>query len=267
MPTLSPADVAWAHAELARGAKGELRPTRAGAVPAHAAWSSSAHVCSAFAPWRDAPGALRLAGLGGFTQVRLEERLPIPHGGGTPNLDVALPAPGGLVGVESKLTEHLAPARPRAWPPAYRRPAMAAALDDAWAGVFRSLLEGRWTPRHLDAGQLVRHALSLSGPRAAPGARLVLLFWEPVEGATLPEVRTHREEVAELLGRLGGAASPRLHALSYGELLDAWAPVRPAHVAALRDRYEVGLEDSRATCRSRRPPFVSEATIHTRRTS
>ena len=234
VPTLSEDDVAWAHAQLAARAKGELRPSKAGTVQAHAAWSSTALVCSTFAPWRHEPGALRVGELSGFAEVRLEERLHIPHGGGTPNLDVALPAEGGFVGIESKLTEHLAPRRARAWPPAYRRPAMAAALDGGWAEVFAALLEGRWAPRFLDAGQLVRHALSL---RRFGDATLVLLFWEPAGGTAHPEVREHRDELAELLARLGDDASPAFRAQSYDQLLAAWAPVRPDHVAALRERY------------------------------
>ena len=228
VPTLSAGDVAWAHAHLAARAKGELRPSRAGTVQAHAAWSSTALVCSAFAPWRGAvPG------------LRLEERLPIPHGGGSPNLDAVIDTPDALVGFESKLTEHLAPLRPRPWRPAYRRPAMLAALDGGWADVFAALLEGRWSPRFLDAGQLVRHALSLQHLRGRRDAHLVLLFWEPLDGGRHPEVVAHREEVADLLDRLGPDAFPRLHALDHASLFAAWEAERPRHVAALRERYAV----------------------------
>ena len=237
VPALGAGDVEWAHGQLALRAKGELRPARSGAIQAHGAWSSTALVCSAFAPWRADPAALRVAGLGGFQEIRLEERLHIPHGGGTPNLDVALEGPGLFAGVESKLTEHLAPSPARAWKPAYRRPAMLAALDGGWADVFAALLEERWTPRHLDAGQLVRHALSLRARGA--DAHLVLLFWEPAGGAGLPEVEAHRAELDELRARLGDDAVPRFHATSYADLLDAWEPERPDHVAALRARYEV----------------------------
>lgn len=250
VPTLSAEDVAWAHAHLARGAKGELRPARAGTVPAHAAWSSTALVCSAFAPWRSEPRTLRAAGLGGFEEVRLEERLHIPHGGGTPNLDVALDAPGRVVGVESKLTEHLAPAPARAWRPAYRRPAMAAALDGGWAEVFAALLEERWAPQYLDAAQLVKHALSLRG--AAPATHLVLLFWEPANGDEHREVHAHREEVGELLTRLGDGASPHLHALSYAcavRRVGAGAP-RPRRGAAR------ALRGARGTPRAGSDPFL-----------
>jgi hypothetical protein len=254
VPTLGDEDVRWAHDALAARAKGELRPSRSGTVQAHAAWSSTALVASAFAPWRHRPGDLPLAGLGPFRAVRLEERLHIPHGGGTPNLDVALTrsgevpgtsgltrsgevpgTSGGLVGIESKLVEHLAPVRARSWKPAYRRPAMAAALEGGWAATFADLLEGRWAPRHLDAGQLVRHALSLRG-----SGDLVLVFWEPADADEHPEVVLHRREVAELLERVGDAA-PRLHALPWHDLFAAWDPVAPAHAAALRDRYAVTM--------------------------
>lgn len=242
VPTLSASEVAWVHAELSRGAKGTLRPTRAGAVPVYNAWSSTLHVASAFAPWRATPEALRVAGRTGFTDVRLEERLLIPHGGGTPNLDVALPGPhGAFTGAESKLTEHLAPHPPHRWAPAYLRPAMAAALTDGWADVFSALLAGRWSPRYLDAAQLVKHALSLQAKPEATSTRLVLLFWEPTDGDEVPEVVAHREEVAELVDRLGPDASPQLVALSYAEVLDEWETQRPEHVAALRARYEVSV--------------------------
>ncbi|HYW08034.1 MAG TPA: hypothetical protein VE913_13820 [Longimicrobium sp.] len=180
--------------------------------------------------------------MGGFTDLRLEERLHIPHGGGTPNLDVALDSPGRLVGVESKLTEHLAPRSPRPWRPAYRRPQMAAALDGGWADVFAALLEGSWAPRFLDAGQLVRHALSLRALDRE--SHLVLLFWEPADGAAHPEVVDHRAEVAELVSRLGDRASPGFHAQSHASLWAGWEATRPEHVAALRARYEVAVGSS-----------------------
>lgn len=241
VPTLTAAEVAWVHGELARGAKGELRPTRAGAVLAHGAWTSTTLAGSAFAPWRRDPRTLSVAGLDGFDDVRLEERLLIPHGGGTPNLDVALTGGDVFAGVESKLTEHLAPRPRRPWATAYRRPAMLAALDGGWADVFAALLEGRWAPRFLGAAQLVKHALSLQAVARDTGAHLVLLYWEPQDGDRHGEVLAHREEVAELVERLGGDAVPAFRAQTYAELLTAWEPARPDHVAALRARYDVGV--------------------------
>ena len=207
---LGPDDLAWALAHLRRGAPGELRPRADGAVPLHAAWSSSGLVAGVFAPRRD-----ELPGL------RLELRLPIPHGGGTPNLDAAWDSASGLVGVEGKLTEHLAPRRPRPWRPAYHRPAMRDALAAGWREAFGLLLDGRWSPRFLDAGQLVRHALSLAHD---PGAELRYVFWEP--RGEHPELREHRAELDRLLA-LVGEAPPRLRATT-------WALAGP-----LAERYDV----------------------------
>lgn len=227
VPSLSEEDVAWVDAQLAARAKGELRPTKDGAVPVHRAWSSTQLVASAFAFWRTRPQDLVVPGVDGpFTDVRLEERLAIPHGGGNPNLDVALDGPDGLVGIEAKLTEHLRPSTPRPWKPAYHRPAMRAALDGAWRVIFDDLRDGRWAPRRLDAGQLVRHALSLRG-----AGTLVYLRWAP---EPLPD---HDAELAELQDRLGADAAPAFRALTYGELFAAWEGVAPEHVRGLRSRY------------------------------
>jgi hypothetical protein len=119
---------------------------------------------------------------------------------------------------------------------------MAAELDGGWAAVFADLLDGRWAPRFLDVPQLVRHALSLRPLRSRFAEQhLVLLFWEPADGDALPEVHEHRAELADLLARVGDDAVPRLHACSYAELLEAWAPIRPDQVAGLRARYDVAV--------------------------
>ncbi len=136
--------------------------------------------------------------------------------------------------MEAKLTEHLAATRPRPWKDAYRRPAMAEELDPGWRATFAGLLaDDERAPRHLDAGQLVRHALSLRGE-----GELVYLHWEPADAEEHPEVLAHRAELARLLERVGDAR-PALRAVTWSALLAGWSDERPAHVAALRDRYDV----------------------------
>jgi hypothetical protein len=212
---LAAGDPAWVLGHLERGAKGELRPRADGAVPGFAAWSSTALVASAFAPLRgELPGLV------------LEARLHIPHGGGTPNLDARWDG----VGVEAKLTEHLAPRAARAWRPAYRRPAMRDALEGGWRATFDALLDGTWAPRFLDAGQLVRHALSLHRAR---DTELRYVFWQP--GGAHPELAQHRAELDELLERVG-AARPRLRALTWAEQWAGWP-----HAPVLRERYDLDV--------------------------
>jgi hypothetical protein len=112
---------------------------------------------------------------------------------------------------------------------------MAAALHEGWRALFADLLAGRWRPRHLDAGQLVRHALSLHG-----AGDLVLVVWEPANADAHPEVLAHRAELERVLAAVDGAA-PRLHATTWDAVIAGWAPARPAHAAALRERYAVAV--------------------------
>src|SRR3954469_21194950 len=74
-----------------------------------APWSSSALGVNSFAPWAREPRSLQLAGLSGFGE-RLVFEAQCPNGVSRipPHLDVLLErGDGGVVGVESKCTEHL----------------------------------------------------------------------------------------------------------------------------------------------------------------
>jgi hypothetical protein len=96
------------RAQLEAGAGGELRESKSGKRPAHAPYSSAALAINAFGGWRGQEQELRVAGLGSLdTELTIESRQQINHGGGTANLDVMLRDDGVVVGVESKLTEPL----------------------------------------------------------------------------------------------------------------------------------------------------------------
>ena len=61
-----------------------------------AARSSAALAVNAFARFKDAPGALILAGMSGFVGLRFEAKLPTGlRGGRVPNLDLLAIGPGG----------------------------------------------------------------------------------------------------------------------------------------------------------------------------
>ncbi len=243
LPSFSAEQVATLRAQLARGAGDELAATASGKRRAHAPYSSAALAASAFGGWLGAEHQLRVAGLGGFeTAISLEHQLRIAHNGGVANLDCLLQAPGTLVGIESKLTEPLARHEPVEWRAAYRSDAMASLLTDGWLEAFQASLIGTWSPQHLGLEQLLKHALALNSHAAGSTTHLVYVYWEPANGSDISEVAIHRAEVAEL-ARTVQDALPRLHTLSYDELLDEWlrSPdgiIRPAeHVDRLRARY------------------------------
>ena len=73
-----------------------------------AAHSSSALCVNAFAPFKDRPGDLVLAGIGGFHELGFERKCPTGlRGRRSPNLDFLAEGSGHVVAVESKCTEYL----------------------------------------------------------------------------------------------------------------------------------------------------------------
>jgi hypothetical protein len=243
LPSFSAEQVAVLRTQLARGAGDELAAKASGKRRAHAPYSSAALAANAFGGWIGAEHQLRIAGLGGFeTSISLEHKLRISHGGGEANLDCVLQSPSTLVGIESKLTETLGPHERVEWRAPYTSNAMAALLRDGWLNVFQASLTGAWRPQHLGLEQLLKHALALNSHAAGRVTHLVYVYWEPANGSEIPETAAHRTEVAEL-ARTVGDAQPRLHTLTYDELLGDWLSIpegviRPAeHVNRLRARY------------------------------
>ena len=229
--------------QLDGGAGGELRPTSSGKRPAHAPYSSATLAVNAFGGWLGHETELKIAGLADFaTAISLEHKLRIAHGGGEANLDCAVSSPELLVGVESKLTEYLAPHEPVRWRAPYQQPEMARLLDDGWRNVFEASLSRAWTPVHLGVEQLIKHALALNSHASRRATHLVYVFWEPSNGSEHPEVLQHRTEVAELAAKAAGA-QPSFHPLTYEELFAEWTAIRPdadwrtEHIGQLRDRY------------------------------
>ena len=234
------------RAQLAAGAGGELTPTATLKRPAHAPYSSAALAINAFGRWLGSEQHLRVVGLGGFDcPLTVEHKLRIKHGGGTANLDSYLEGPDIVVGVESKLTEHLAAHGPETWKTPYRSANMAELLGGGWRQTFQDSLAGRWAPIYLGLEQLLKHALALNSHADHRSTHLVYCYWEPENGDDFEEVVRHRMEVADLIQRVGDA-EPLLHATRYAALFDEWSKLPgpgwiDRHVQELRIRYAIAI--------------------------
>jgi hypothetical protein len=243
LPSFSAEQVQTLRDQLAKGAGDELVPTGTGKRRAHAPYSSAALAVNAFGGWLGAEHQLQIAGLSQFdASISLEHKLRIAHGGGEANLDCLLDTPTALVGIESKLTEPLGCHQPVEWKGPYKTDAMAGLLRAGWLDVFIASLTRAWTPQYIGIEQLLKHALALNSHANGKDAHLVYVYWEPANGSDIPEVRTHRAEVAGLVHAVA-AAPPYLHAVSYVDLLNEWQTIPSgalhpaAHVDQLRARY------------------------------
>jgi hypothetical protein len=250
LPSLSPEQIAELKEHLTTGDGRELDFGEAGQRPdGHAAHSSATLAFNAFGPWLGRERQLVIDGVGGFSErLRVEAKQGIFRGGRPPNLDCLAVGADVVVGVESKLTEPLARHSRRKWSDAYGRDSCRELLTAGWLEALDAARTGQYTPVYLDVSQLLKHALGLSKQNPGRERHLVYVYWEPVDGDDITEVRRHRDEIDDLRRRVGDA-SPRLHALPYARLWDEWEalsdlPWLGEHVLYLCHRYEVALANS-----------------------
>lgn len=247
LPTLTHEQVELVRAQLRRGDGRELQPRSTGEPPdAHAAHSSSAAAANLFGVWLGRPDGLTIAGLTGFdAPLELEVKVPFQAGGRAPNLDALVAGTGIAVGVESKLTEMLSGHQPRVWQESISRPHNLSLLDGGWRTTLDSAIDGTYTARYLEPGQLLRHALGIQRRYGGRDTHLIYCYWEPTNADEHEVIRAHRAEIAEFAERVADS-SPQFHAITHAQLVSEWdvpgAPVGvPEHCAAWRARYQLAI--------------------------
>lgn len=205
--------------------------------------SSSALAVNVFGPFRTCISELTLPGKASFTRLAFERKCPHGVSSSSPNLDLLLDGPEGVVGIESKLTEHLSKHR-AAFSPKYHHKIRDERRDSAW---FREMCRLEDNPRlycWLDAAQLVKHAFGLAYTFPGQPVSLLYLFWEPCNAGQFPLFAKHRHEIDAFSESVGGSR-PAFRAMSYGELLSDWLETAPSwlanHIGELRTRYQVDL--------------------------
>jgi len=221
---------------------GSVRPTDRRIRAAH---SSAALAANVFAGFVSHESHLRLGDLTGFGSLAFEKVQPSGLGGTPPTLDLFSDDGDHVLGVESKLTEHLKRAR-RAWSPSYRRDGVAEPLDGRWRQIFdEEVNQDPPTLRYLGIGQLLRHVLGLRKQHPDRRIHLVYCYWEPEDAESVAESIEHRKELTDFRECVAGA-NPEFHAFSYRELFRMWSddPLPEslrAHISAARGRYEAPL--------------------------
>ncbi len=228
-------------AEFRRGS--ELTPGTGRPARLHSLCSSAALVVNVFGRWRgrDQTALLQALGVGGPGGTRLAFEEPVPTGlpGDPPTVDVALYRPDGrCVAVESKFAEWLVP-RPRG-KPAFKDKYFIAGIQP-WAALglprcqalAEELQDGRERVKHLNAPQLLKHALGLANSGLRTSALVYLYYDRPGREAT-----AHRAEVDRVFQRLGSEIE--LHACTYQALFGALRAIPgldAAYIAYLAHRY------------------------------
>ncbi len=174
--------------------------------------------------------------------VAVEREMRFPwRGGKHPWLDALIETDTHLVGIEAKRYEPFRDHKEAKFRDTYDR--------DVWGGglepfaAMRDRLKA--SPRlyvHLDAAQLVKHALGLATQARKAGKKAILhyLFAEPtsLDGKAITEAShaRHRDEVAHFGAALAGA-SVAFSACSYREWLGGWPEDCATHGQAVLTRF------------------------------
>jgi len=215
--------------------------------------SSAALAANAFGPFFAAPALLPpIPGTGTAfwpaVKVTPEAIVRFPWSGGRhPCIDALVETPDALIGVESKRYEPWRPKGKPSFSEAYWREGSWGPCMRGYQSIRDDLRDGVADFRHLDAAQLIKHALGLrtAAVTSRRAAFLVYLFAEPEawpDGRPVPAraIARHRAEAAAFEARVQ-ANDVRFVPLSYGELLGVWRndpseQVRD-HAQALRDHF------------------------------
>ena len=211
-----------------------------------AAHSSSALVVNCFAPFRRHIGDLSLLGHQEFESIQFERKCRTGLPGKLPNLDVLVESSDVVIGIESKLTEHLDEHRAK-FSPAYRDNIHDDRRKQGWFREMLRLMKDCERYVWLDAAQLIKHAFGLAHTYPGCETTLLYLYWEPVGSEDCPIIAEHRQEVEDFAARIKGS-TPSFRALSYSELWESWTATAPGwlsqHLKRLRARYEIKCPNS-----------------------
>ncbi len=173
-------------------------------------------------------------------------------GGRHPCLDVLVTTASMLIGIESKRYEPFRAKSVATLSDVYWR----AVWGDRMAGYARvrdGLREGTYSFRHLDAGQLIKHAFGLrtaaNHKQLPQGLQPVLIYvysepdrWPDDRPIPLAEIETHRQEIAMFADLVAGD-EVAFCATTYRDMLRLWdcSPLLDVHqhVNAVRRRFQL----------------------------
>jgi hypothetical protein len=246
---------ASARSAFNSGSGNELRGTVERPAKMSALHSSSALAVNVFDYWSDRPDVV-LAALNlptGAVSLVFEKQFPTGLNGNPPNLDLAMKwADGTWLGIESKFTEWLTPkpASKEHFKPKYfpQEEALWAGRGLARCQELAALVHTLGVIyRHLDAAQLLKHALGL----ACSGSKFELLYlYFDLPGL---ESSVHRAELEDFSNRIAGDFP--FHVRRYQDVVDTLASKATAadteYLEYLAGRYFGGTQpvvvDSGAT--------------------
>lgn len=201
--------------------------------------SSAALLFNCFVPLLQYPSDLNFFKHEVFAKIEFEKKCYI--GLSSPTcacLDIVLSSNSQVIGIESKLIEHLGN-KTVEFNCKYRKQIQDERRNQGYFKEMRQLeMEQQMGKpcryRHLDAAQLIKHAFGLSKTFKNETKQLLYIFWEPINWQSHQVFIDHRSEIKEFSNRVQGSF-PAFHYISYPEL---WARLRQEASSLLCDHID-----------------------------
>lgn len=201
-----------------------------------ALYSSSALVVNFFGYFKRNHNSLSLFGVTEFNTICFEKKLPTGLKGTPPHLDFFLENETYIIGIESKYLEILTPKEPK--------------FSDSYSNAFLMTIDKDISElvnyykknnekTHLDTAQLIKHAIGLIKNKVTKQAKLVYVYWEPINFDEYVEYEIHRNELVEFSKRIKKIKSISFESCSYQELYEFLIKNKPykTHLNNFKEKY------------------------------
>jgi hypothetical protein len=179
-----------------------------------------------------------LLGESNFGVGKFEVKLPTGLKGTAPNLDFVLKNDSSIIGIESKFLELLTP----------KKPIFSLSYSDSFLntvdkGLSKIVNHYRTNngKTYCDTAQLIKHSIGLlkEKKKGDKSAKLIYLYWEPINANEYYEYSQHKMELADFADRMKAISGLSFHYFTYFEFYTLFTndSLFKQHLTNFKNRY------------------------------
>jgi hypothetical protein len=206
-----------------------------------ALYSSSALGVNFFGFFKRHLDKFSILGEGNFTAGQFEKKMPTGLKGTSPNLDFYLESDNCIIGIESKFLELLTPKQPNF--SASYSDSFLDNLDNGLSKIVNHYREHNASTL-LDTAQLIKHSIGLLNNKCDKRAKLIYVYWEPLNADDFYEYGQHQKELADFADRIKIVSGVSFHHMTYLDFYNLFVSdiFFMQHLSNFKDKYLLTLK-------------------------
>lgn len=206
-----------------------------------ALYSSSALGVNFFGFFKRHLDKFSVLGESNFIVGQFEKKLKTGLGGNPPNLDFYLENKNCIIGIESKFLEPLTP----------KQPVFSASYSDSFLHTLDKglpVIVNHYRDHNsatlLDTAQLIKHSIGLLNNKGDKRAKLIYVYWEPLNADDFYEHRQHNKELADFAERIKIVSGVSFHHMTYLDFYNLFANDNffMQHLSNFKNKYLLNLK-------------------------